>query len=799
MLQPGDEDLASRDRAIPGLATVLDQDALADALRPHLPGPDMGPIHLSHVRYRPGSDCIATYRRSAAGNPVAFYAKAHASGGRWLAKHRRGREDDRRRSHIRRIVLDDLRVLVSLFPHDARLPAVARFADAEAGKDLLRTLVPNRPELWDGTLESLTYKPEWRYVARLRGSDGSSALLKLYTEGGFRTADRAATALVSRGRLHLAERVGRCERNRAQVMEWLAGQSLDELIADDDGEPRDFAAVGAALAEFHSQRGTSLTSRTRQMEAAIWRTVAHHFVYLCPHLAGEAERLAGQLCRWLAAEPPLSHPIHGDFYAKQVLLSGGQVAIVDLDAAALGDPRADLGLFVAHLERDALFGRFAADQVGNAKEALLDGYGGATGRALPSGIEPYVAAGLFQLAHEPFRYRQPEWPAVTAALLERGGAILAVALHPPRSGRVAVPMGNESQDGVRTEVPVVDPYGVTADPEMAFLATALDPNEATRELQHLPLTSAGHQRRVELHTIRVRRHKPGRRCLIEYQLVVEDDRGHGERLDVLGKARFEGVSVTQWRLANAFREAGFVPDSPDRIAVPRPVGIVPRFHMWLQEKVGGEPAMAVLTEAGGVALARRLATAIHKVHRAGIPPTRHHSIADELRVIEDDLANAARLRPEWGARLDRLRDACRRVAATVPKTERRGIHRDSRPGHVRVAGDVLYLLNFALYCEGDPCLDVGNFLAHLTMEGTNRSGNPDALADREAGLEEGFLQLSRKATHTAIQAYKTLTLVRHVCLNMASSEGWPLATALLDLCEERLAIGTRLSPKQPIP
>src|SRR5262249_33230717 len=68
--------------------------------------------------------------------------------------------------------------------------------------------------------------------------------------------------------------------------------------------------------------------------------------------------------------------------------------------------------------------------------------------------------------------------------------------------------------------PVTDPFGVSRDPAMPFLAAALDPREAEHRLAR-----AGAAGRVRLDAIRVTRYKPGRRCLIEYDLEVEQPGG----------------------------------------------------------------------------------------------------------------------------------------------------------------------------------------------------------------------------------------------------------------------------------
>ena len=61
MLSPAEADLASRDAALPGLATVLDPDAFLAALREAVPALELKAARVAHVRYRPEKYCRALY------------------------------------------------------------------------------------------------------------------------------------------------------------------------------------------------------------------------------------------------------------------------------------------------------------------------------------------------------------------------------------------------------------------------------------------------------------------------------------------------------------------------------------------------------------------------------------------------------------------------------------------------------------------------------------------------------------------------------------------------------------------
>jgi hypothetical protein len=68
------------------------------------------------------------------------------------------------------------------------------------------------------------------------------------------------------------------------------------------------------------------------------------------------------------------------------------------------------------------------------------------------------------------------------------------------------------------DVALIDPLGVTNDPAMSSLAVALDPAKVRRRFRGRLRRLTGENGLTHLRTIRVTRYKPGRRCVIEYDL-----------------------------------------------------------------------------------------------------------------------------------------------------------------------------------------------------------------------------------------------------------------------------------------
>lgn len=414
--------LAERDRLLPGLATLFDPDAFAEALARSCPGTEIGPPEITWVAYSPQSYCVVSYRFSAGGRTVDGYARAfrHDERDRALASLAKRAVDTPLGPGW--IVWERLAVLVSIFPNDLRLRRLARLMDPVRRARLVRQLLPHRAESDPGRLETLRYKPERRFVGRLTGRHDALALkLKLYPRSTYPDAWRNALAFTSSGPLRVVRPVG--SRDYVIAFEWLPGQLLSTVLRNGDASaPGTMQMVGAALARLHAQDAAGLGRRDRNVDAASLRAAARKIAFLWPRTGMRATALADRLARAIVDRPEVHRPIHGDFCAKQVLMDGETVIVLDFDCAAKGDPSIDLGLFVAHLERDACCGLLPPDRVDLLRESLLEGYRSHAGTP-PGGIDLYTAVGLLRVALDVFRDREPDWPERIERLVMRAEAI----------------------------------------------------------------------------------------------------------------------------------------------------------------------------------------------------------------------------------------------------------------------------------------------------------------------------------------------------------------------------------------
>ncbi len=424
MLLPADADLVRRERAITGLASLLDPDEFVAMLHQAVPRSEPGTAQPTYVRYKPGRSCLVAYKVRLGGEIVDVYAKALR-----LDALEELREAGKQPTVPGRlgpgvIILEERAIGIFIFPNDSQMKALTRLVDGKALMRLLTKLVPERPDLWGSTVEGIRYKPERRFVARLVVEGQPRAAMKVYTQPGYRVAEHNAKAFKSRGPLRIAGQLGRPGSHNILVFEWLEGRLLREVLQQPGLELEPVRTVGAAIAELHAQDPGRLTRLTRDQEATALLAVAAGVGFVSTRFTRRADDVARKLVSRIKSEPQLDYPTHGDFYAKQVLVSKDTAVILDYDRAVSGDPSADLGLFIAHLERDILRGNLPRTKLEAVKNALLEGYQYATRGDIPARIELYTAAGLLRLTPDPFRHREPDWVEVTEAILERAGDIL---------------------------------------------------------------------------------------------------------------------------------------------------------------------------------------------------------------------------------------------------------------------------------------------------------------------------------------------------------------------------------------
>jgi aminoglycoside phosphotransferase (APT) family kinase protein len=464
-------------------------------------------------------------------------------------------------------------------------------------------------------------------------------------------------------------------------------------------------------------------------------------------------------------------PIHGDFHTAQVLIDAARVGILDLDRASSGDPVSDLGNFAAHLEYAAIDGTLSPAVRDLAVDAFITGYEQTAGLSARKRIHAHIAAGLLRLGSRPFRTRASEWADRMSALLDR--IDLQIAAHRRSPSRHTVTRCDQ----------VPGPLDVVGDLKLGLAPEALDPTSVAHHFARLARWRS--TRALTVSAIRVVRHKPCRRCLIEYDIEVADAAGVTDRVTVIGKVKAKGADRHTFELTRKLWQRLEV-DANSRIRVPEPIGIVPEWKMWLQAKVPGTTAGCLLGGRYAPLLGRRAAEVVHEIQRANLLPMRSHTSGDELRILRERLSQVAVDRPSWKRRLETLADNCGALLDSLEEVGPGAVHRDFHPGQLIVHGDRVHVLDLDLYATGDPGLDVGNFLAHVTEWSLRELGDPDRLRACAGALMDRFLELTPAVDRRRLEVYRLVSLARHVHISTRFADRQASTTRILEYCEDQV-------------
>ena len=430
MLSHSDADLVRRDPVIPGLAMLLDSTALAGCLRRHVGRDDVEVGPTTYIKYQPGRNCLIGFELKVGTTCVPAHAAAYRFDARDKLDRARNGPGESGPLGPGRVAFDQEIIVLSVFPNDRKLTSLPVLADSKARQRLLSDLVPAYPELWQCSACTIVHKPQLRYVASVLSAPDSGILLKLYSARDYGVAATNARALSQYPHVGLARLRGTSDAHALLAFEWIPGQLLSEVLPALANQTQVLEEVGKVLAALHALEPVGLPILSRQAECKALADIAEAIGALCPHLAAKAMVLAGKLRSALAGLPPISRPIHGDFYARQLVITAQDVRILDLDSTVRSDPSQDLGNFIGYLEREALRGNLTPLRVAEMGQALIAGYQGGASGFRPSAAGLYSAVGLFRMGLKPFRNREPDWQERIEALMTRVEQLLAAAPRP---------------------------------------------------------------------------------------------------------------------------------------------------------------------------------------------------------------------------------------------------------------------------------------------------------------------------------------------------------------------------------
>lgn len=733
---------------------------MAEILARRLPDCARGALELRscrprYIRYKPGTNCLVQYELTLQGEKArSIRVPAHV----WLYADRHA-EVVRARRSLHRLVelaqtfsgppaaraalLPEVKGLVELYPVDHRMRRLVHAASPAAVHPALLAALPEKEDpsaLVE--VELVRYKPGRKAVLRYRLCDSRREAVY-----GRVHADGRGAALLDAGRAVVAAGVptppplGHDADLGVLFVEEASGRRLAEL--PDREFERWLPAVAEALALLHAARVESLPPLAQRDEEGAVLAATRTLAAVCPQAGKRALRLGVTLAARLAESTTASAPIHGDFYDDQVLVSDAGAVLLDFDSAGLGNPLLDVGNFLAHL---------TTRRRERSRRLFLDAY--TTVRpGVAEDVPLFEAAALLRASIEPFRLLLPNWPGE----VERRVELAAARFRDHRRSR-------------RTSFAPTD----TRLPQLEIL---LDRAQVARKLERLIEEGP-----VKIVQATVVRHKPGRRCLLRYDVQVGldgDDRRESLYAKVFASER--GAQVHE-RLRAVAAAGAWGPE----VAIPEPVGYVASLKLLVQRAVPGEPASPWLL-ADGESLAVRIADALNALHGSSVRLERRHGLDDELAPLAGGVERLAASNDVLAVRARRCLELADLRAKRGWPWRWRPVHRDFYHDQVLVREHALSILDWDDAAMSEPAVDVANFLAHLRLLALQRTGTPDALDGVFAAFAKRCRELDAALDPTLLRFLEGTTLLRLAEIHRPRERGTWLAERLLEQSELLLA------------
>ncbi len=330
-------------------------------------------------------------------------------------------------------VNDPWRMQIEVAPLDPHFPQLVRAMSPSYIGALLRTQgIP----VDDCRMTTLRYRPRQRHVLRYAplAAEGQP-LTPVFAKLSQGDEGKAITEMVQWAAAQLARGNSGVDAlcpdawiaaDRLLLYPFAAGAPLSQALCNNQPVLSSLHRAGAALRSLHDAPVPSTLSLPRKTfagEVKATLQAGEHLTALAPvlhtALTDLLEEAAERYQQLPAVEPTFTH---SDFKADHLLTDGNGLTLIDFDSAALTDPAADLGKFLADLHWwQALGGRFDQQR---AQAAFLAGYGPPIDAQLYMRAQLYSTLILAKNTVRRLNLFDEQWFAQSQALLNRATALL---------------------------------------------------------------------------------------------------------------------------------------------------------------------------------------------------------------------------------------------------------------------------------------------------------------------------------------------------------------------------------------
>jgi tRNA A-37 threonylcarbamoyl transferase component Bud32 len=285
--------------------------------------------------------------------------------------------------------IPELDLLLQVFPHDHRLPGLARLISGpvpELVPALMEEFGPGDWELISWDAEKVQYRVDMRAILRLTvgmtdASAGRTIERQFYAKV-YRDPDQGRRAHRAQYDLHeRASAVGRhlvvtkpiiyAEELRTLVTRAVPGTALSKIIGRGKGSVDAVKSAARAVAEFH-QLDVVAPQRSLAEDLARLREAQEYLASARPELADEVQSMVQAVALGLESAP--SSLIHGDLKPDHILVDGDRVALIDFDLFGAADPVVDVAHLLAFLRKPQERSRSRREETEDVGQVFVDEY-----------------------------------------------------------------------------------------------------------------------------------------------------------------------------------------------------------------------------------------------------------------------------------------------------------------------------------------------------------------------------------------------------------------------------------------
>jgi tRNA A-37 threonylcarbamoyl transferase component Bud32 len=283
----------------------------------------------------------------------------------------------------------ELDLLLQVFPHDHRMPALAQLiagSPPELVPAIAEEFGPDNWELVSWDAETVQYRVDMRAILRLtismrETSTGLTSERQLYAKV-YRGAEEGRRAQKAQYDLHqcaaalathlvVAKPIIYADELHTLVTTAVPGTSLSEIIGRGLGSVDAVKSAARAVAQFH-QLEVDAPHRPLAEDMARLHKSQEFLASARPDLAGEVGGIVQAVALGLESAPVSL--IHGDLKPDHILIDGDRVGLIDFDLLAVADPVVDVAHLLAFLHKPEKRSRSLGQATENIGQIFVDEY-----------------------------------------------------------------------------------------------------------------------------------------------------------------------------------------------------------------------------------------------------------------------------------------------------------------------------------------------------------------------------------------------------------------------------------------